>query len=250
MFGIELTALAAVTVAFVFGGFAKGATGIGLPVVAIAIMANVLEPRLALASLIMPALATNVWQAARSEDFFRPLKRFWPMVVCFLATLLIFARVMAKLDTGVLFAILGGVLVLFSVLNLWRPHTPPLTARTQRWAGPVAGLLGGTLGGLTSIWGPPMIMYLVMLRLDKDEWVRTVGFIWGMGVIPLTYAYWQNGVLNPDSLPLSLYACVPALAGTMIGEAARNRINQELFRKALVGFLLIIGFNLIRRGLM
>ncbi len=250
MFGYDLTVLAIVAVAFLFGGFAKGVTAVGMPIFAVAIMASTLEPRLALASLIMPAVVTNLWQTIRAEDFFRPLRRFWPMIACFMVTMLIFARVMAGLDTKMLFAILGGVLVLFSVLNMWRPQGEPLSPATERWAGPLAGLLGGALGGLTTIWGPPMVIFLVMLRLDKDEFVRTVGFIWSLGVIPLTIGYWQNGVLNAETLPISLYACVPALLGTIFGEYARRFINQDLVRKVMIGLLLIIGLNLIRRGLM
>lgn len=248
MFGIETTVLAAIGAAGVVGGFVKGATGIGLPIVCIAVLVNFLEPRVVLAVLVLPILVTNLWQGFRADDLMAPLRRFWPMILCFLATLLIFARVMAGLDTQVLFTVLGCVLALFSLANLWRPRAHALSSRTERWLGPVAGVLGGILGGLTTIWGPPMMMYFVMLKLDKDDWVRTVGFVWSAGAIPLTLAYWQNGVLNADTWPLSLYACLPALLGTLIGERARRQINQELFRKIMLAALLIIGLNLIRRG--
>lgn len=248
MFGIDATALLVIGIATGIGGFAKGVTGIGLPIIAIAVMVNFYEPHVVLATIIGPIVATNLWQSLRSTDLFAPLKRFWPMILCFLTTLLIFARITAALDTKILFGLLGGVLTLFAVTNIWRPRTEALTPRTERWAGPVAGTLGGMLGGLTTIWGPPMMMFFVMLKLDKDDWVRTVGFVWSMGAIPLAYAYWQNGILNPDTLPLALYACIPGLIGTMIGEVARRRINQETFRKIMLGALLVIGLNLVRRA--
>ena len=55
-------------------------------------------------------------------------------------------------------------------------------------AAPFTGALGGLLGGLSPIWGPPMMMLFVMLKLEKDDWVQTVGLIWFVGSVPLTYA--------------------------------------------------------------
>ena len=93
-----------------------------------------------------------------------------------------------------------------------------------------------------------MMMYLMMLKLDKDTWVRTIGLVWFCGSVPLAIAYWQNGVLNPDNFWLSAYACVPGMIGIRIGEKLRDKINQETFRKVLLVILFIIGLNLIRRA--
>ena len=248
MFGIEPMAMLVIAVAAGIGGFAKGVTGIGLPIIAIAITVNYFEPRTALAIIVVPIVVTNLWQSLRSDDLLAPLRRFWLMIVCFLITLLTFARVMAGLDTQMMFGVLGIVVTLFALSSLWRPRAQPLSPKTERWLGPVDGILGGILGGLTTIWGPPMMMFFVLLKLDKDEWVRTVGFVWSTGAIPLAYAYWQNGVLNEETLPLSLYACIPGLIGIVIGEMVRKHINQEAFRKTMLIVLFVIGLNLIRRA--
>ena len=78
--------------------------------------------------------------------------------------------------------------------------------------------------------------------------IRTVGLIWFAGAIPLTIAYWQNGVLNATTAPLSAYACIPGMIGIWIGELVRDRIPQETFRKVMLAALVIIGLNLIRRA--
>ena len=50
----------------------------------------------------------------------------------------------------------------------------------------LTGALGEILDGLTAIWGPPIMMLFVMLKLDKDDWVQTVGLVWFVGSVPLT----------------------------------------------------------------
>ena len=70
-----------------------------------------------------------------------------------------------------------------------------------------------------------------------------------LGAIPLAFFYYQNGVLNGDRMWLSVAACVPAMAGILIGERLRRFINEELFRKLLLVAIFVAGLNMIRRGL-
>jgi uncharacterized protein len=249
MFGYDALTITVITLSMVLGGVVKGITGIGLPIVAMAFILNFVDPKVTLAILVLPILVTNLWQAARTGNIMQPLKRFWLMTVTFLVCLFIGARLVVKLDADMLFAVLGVCVVAFSASNLIRPPVHPLRPTTERWVGPIAGGLGGILGGISTIWGPPMMMYLMMLKLDKETWIRTVGLIWFAGAIPLTIAYWQNGVLNSDTAPLSAYACIPGMVGIRIGEIIRDRIRQETFRKVMLAALVIIGLNLIRRAL-
>lgn len=248
MFGYDALTIAVITFSMVLGGTVKGVTGIGLPIVAMAFILHFVDPKVTLAILVLPILVTNLWQVARAGNIMQPLRRFWLMTLTFLIFLFVGARLVVALDTHVLFAVLGVCVVAFSASNLIRPRVHPLGPAAEKWAGPVAGSLGGLLGGLSTIWGPPMMMYLVMLKLDKDTWIRTVGLIWFAGSVPLTVAYWQNGILNADTAPLSAYACVPGMIGIRIGELVRDRIPQETFRKVMLAALVVIGLNLIRRA--
>jgi len=249
LFGYSLEIVTIVSLGICLGGFVKGVTGIGLPIVGIAIMVNFMEPKTTFATLIMPILVTNLWQAATSHDWRAPFKRFWLMIICFVACLFVGAELLVVLDSSVLLTVLGACVAVFAASNLLRPPARPLPPVWERTLGPIAGALGGLLGGLTAIWGPPMIMLFVMLKLEKNLWVQTVGLIWFIGSVPLAIAYWNNGLLNWDNLPLSLYACVPGMVGIWLGEVIRRRIDQETFRKVMLVALFIIGLNLIRRAL-
>lgn len=248
MFGYSLELVAIISLAVCLGGFVKGVTGIGLPIVAIAVMVNFLDPLTTFATLIIPILVTNMWQAVTSKDWTAPFKRFWLMIILFVGCLFIGAELAVTLDTEILLLTLGFSVAVFAAFNLAKPRQHPLPATAEKILAPVAGALGGVLGGLTAIWGPPMMMLFVMLKLDKDSWVQTVGLIWFVGSVPLTYAYWRNGMLNGDTAPMSLYACLPGMVGIWLGEIVRRRINQETFRRVMLLALFVIGLNLIRRA--
>ena len=249
MLGYSLELVAIISAAVCLGGFVKGVTGIGLPIVAIAVMVNFLDPLTTFATLIIPILVTNLWQAVTSGNWTAPFKRFWLMIILFVGFLLVGADLAATLNTETLLLVLGISVAVFAACNLVKPRERPLSPTVEHIAAPLAGVLGGMLGGLTAIWGPPMMMLFVMLKLNKDDWVQTVGLVWFVGSVPLTYAYWQNGMLNSDTAPMSLYACLPGMLGIWIGEMIRRRINQETFRKVMLLVLFVIGANLIRRAI-
>jgi uncharacterized protein len=72
--------LAAITAIFVLAGFVKGVIGLGLPTVAMGLLALVMTPAQAAALLVVPSFLTNVWQAMGPE--LTPLvRRLWPMLL-------------------------------------------------------------------------------------------------------------------------------------------------------------------------
>jgi uncharacterized membrane protein YfcA len=244
-------ALGLIALATIVGGMAKGITGVGLPIIIISIVvtANLLSPKEAIAYVVVPILITNLWQAVRARGLLEPVKRHAPLIVVFLLFLWLGSLMLAAFDTKVLFVILGACVAVFAATSLWKPRPDPLKPGTERWAGPMAGFLGGLLGGLTTIWGPPLMMYFVLLKLPKDEWVRTVGLVWTAGAVPLTLFYWSNGVLNPSNVWLSAAGCLPGMIGILLGEQIRKWIDEEVFRKVMLVLLFLIGLNLIRRAL-
>ena len=251
LLGQPLHTLALISLATIVGGMAKGITGIGLPIIIISIVvtANLLSPKEAIAYVVIPILITNLWQAVRSKGLMDPLKRHAALIIVFLMFLWLGSQMLAAIDTKILFAVLGVCVAIFAASSLWKPRAESLSLKTQRWAGPLAGTLGGLLGGFTTIWGPPLMMYFVLLKLPKDEWVRTVGLVWFSGAIPLTIFYWSNGVLNPSNIWLSAAGCIPGMVGILLGEQVRKWIDEEAFRKVMLVLLFLIGLNLIRRAL-
>src|SRR3979411_958652 len=71
--------LAAAT--FLLAGMVKGVIGMGLPTVAMGLLALVMPPVQAAALLVVPSLVTNVWQFVAGARFVALLKRFSTMMV-------------------------------------------------------------------------------------------------------------------------------------------------------------------------
>jgi hypothetical protein len=75
-----LSVLAVVASTFLLAGFVKGVIGLGLPTVAMGLLAIVMTPAQAASLLVVPSLLTNVWQAM--GPVLVPLvRRLWPMLL-------------------------------------------------------------------------------------------------------------------------------------------------------------------------
>jgi len=240
-----------VVAAFVFmiAGTVKGIAGIGLPSASLSLLVQFTDPRLAIALLLGPLLFSNVWQVYRSGRVTQSFRQLWPFAMTCVVFTWLAARQVASIPTNPLILILGCSIVLFVLLNFVK-SPPPVTPRWDRMIQTGAGALAGVLGGLTAIWGPPMIMYLLARRLSNDDFVRATGFLFLVGSFPLLLGYWQAGLINTDLSLASLFMVVPTIAGFTIGERMRHRLNQQQFRRFVLIVFAVMGANLIRRALL
>lgn len=248
MFGEDLSFLLVIAVAMMAGGLVKGLIGIALPMVSIAILSSAIDVRLALGIITIPIVLTNFWQAYHAGRPMETLRRFWLLLLCMVVCIWLGTHLVVRLPAQALYAVIGTVIVVFTTTSYFTPSWT-LPARAQAWVAPLAGALSGLLGGISTIWGPPLVMYFMMIRLPKDAFIRTTGLVWSAASIPLLAGYVQNGIVDAEVARLSAAACVPGFVGLWVGQWLRAYIEPEVFRKVLVFVMFFIGLNLIRRGL-
>ena len=234
---------------YFLAGSVKGTIGIGLPTTSISLLGQVYDPRVAIALAIIPILLTNIWQIYRSGHTLRTLRTYWPFAVVSAIVMWGTTSYSVRISTDNLIFILGCVVVLFATTSLFvRP--PELPKQFDRVAQVVSATFCGVLGGLTAIWSPPMVIYFVASRLDKDEFVRASGILLFIGSVPLLIGYLQNGLMTGSLAVMSTAMTLPTIIGFAVGERIRHRLNAEKFQKLILFVFLLMGLNLIRRALM
>lgn len=236
-----------VIAAFLAAGTVKGVLGVGLPMIAVPLIASVTSPAQAIALASVPILVSNAWQAFHGGHTKDCVRRFWPMLAGVVVGALIGVQVLATFDQRIVSGILGIVLVAFTALQAM-PRSLTLDARRERWVGPPLGLVGGVLGGMSSLFGPLLILYLVALRLPKDVFVAAVALLFLTGSLPLFLGLVAHGILSPRQIAFSVLAALPVIVGLVIGRRLRHHVPQALFEKALFVVLIVIGLNLVRKA--
>lgn len=232
---------------FVVAGTVKGLVGIGMPTVSIGIMSQFAPPHFAIAVVVFPMLISNVWQVYRTGVGLDTIRRYKVLIGLMVVSLLITTVFTARVPADFLIGVIGLSVVAFSVTSL--AHTPPALPDHRDGVGQViTGISAGILGGFTSIWSPPLVTYLIARRVEAEEFVRAAGVLILIGTVPLIIGFWQSGLLNGETAPMSALMVAPTLIGFSVGEAIRKRMDPAKFRRVLLWMFLVMGANLLRRA--
>lgn len=245
--GLSPLALAFIFSAFVVAGTVKGVIGAGLPMVAVPTIAMVLDPAMSVAILIVPVVVSNVLQSVQGGLYREAFRRFWPFLVCLCIFVFGGAQVLSKADPRAMALVMGCVVIVICAAQLLIGRVS-IPETTQRWLNPVAGAICGIFGGVAGMLAMT-ILYSAALRLPKDLLISLLALIALCGTTPLYVNLILNEVLGWREVGLSALGLVPVLAGMAIGKRIRDRISQETFERVLLVALVLIGLNLIRKGL-
>jgi uncharacterized protein len=233
-----------------FAGFVKGAVGFAMPMIMMGAFSAFLPPDMALAGLILPTLVTNLSQAFRQG-----LRPAWDSVVTYrrllIATLvfiLISASFVYLIPQRLFLFLLGAPIAVFAILQLMGRNLA-LRLEHRHRAEWILGAIGGLYGGVSGIWGPPLLVYMLSIGADKRETVRVQGVVFLVGAVVLMAAHLRTGVLNPHSLTFSAALVLPALIGQTLGTKLQDRLDQDRFRRWTQVLLVVTGLNLARQAL-
>jgi uncharacterized membrane protein YfcA len=218
---------------FLLAGLVKGVAGFGLPTVSIALLALVRPLPEAMALMLVPSLATNLWQAFAGGQLRAVAPRLGVFLGCAAVATFAAAGQLARADVVLLSGLLGVVLVASSALALAAPSLPAPSRATERWLAPPMGAVSGAIAGLTGSFLVPAAPWLQAIRLPREQFVQ--GF--GLGVVlvngALAAALAGAGLL-PAGLGLaSLAGVVPAFAGMAAGRRLRTRLDEAAFRRVV-----------------
>ena len=246
--GLGAAAIVACTLGILAGGTVKGVVGIGLPLVALPVMASFITVPKAIALLLLPSFTTSVWQTFHGGQFRASVRRLWPFLLGLAAGTWVSVRLLASFDAQTLYLILGAIVAVFAAL-LYRRLVFSVGPRAEPWAGPVVGAASGLVGGLSMLFATIYAMYIAGLKLGKEAFVAAVALSNTWAAIVLAAAMANFDLLGGADLAGSLLALVPAFAGVLLGTWLRRHIDEERFRKTLAVVLFLIALNLIRKAL-
>jgi len=227
---------------FLAAGLVKGVVGMGLPTVAMGLLAVTMPPAEAAALLLVPSLATNLWQLFTGPSFGGLCRRLATMMAGVAIGTVAGAGLLTGTHTAIASVGLGAALVLYAILGLLKVgFTTP--ARHEAWASPLVGVATGLVTGATGVFVIPAVPYLQSLRLEKEDLIQALGLSFTVSTAALAIGLFRAGALASPTAQLSgsVLALVTALAGMFIGQALRQAMSVETFRTVLLVGLLALG---------
>jgi uncharacterized membrane protein YfcA len=230
------------------GSVVKGAIAFGLPLLATPLLAAIIGPKEAVTLMILPILASNVVVLITRQVGPNILRVAAPALVAAVPAAIVGSLALAGVDPRPLAMGVGVLACLFAVLSL-TPLKLDVPPRAEVPLGAGIGLAAGLLQGATGISGPFVALYFGALRLEPRSFAYAVTLLFGLNGLVQLISFLGLGVFSPNLLVASLALVPVVLAGQQVGFLVMDRLNPELFKKAVVVVVLFSGVNLLLRGL-
>lgn len=234
---------------FLLAGVVKGVIGIGLPLICVPLLSGLIGPITAMALMAVPIIGVNVWQMAQSGRFRWAVRRFWPAIPALTGGTVIGLMFLTNMKIETLTLVVGVIVIAMSIIQLF-PLNITIAGHQERWMTPGIGLASGIMGGVSSFLGPLMAVYLVALRIDKDQFIGTIAMIYFISALPFFGGLALTGHLGWNELFASAAGTAIIFVGVVAGQILREMIPPERFRRAVLAMMILIGANMIRKGLM
>jgi len=232
---------------FFLGGFVKGGIGLGLPTVVMGLLSITMPLGQAAAMIVIPAVATNIWQMLAGPALLTLLRRFAPMmlgvVVGTFATVDLLTQSNSLAKAG-----LGAALASYGSLG-FLPGRLEIGPRAERWLSPVVGLLTGGISGATGVFVIPAVPYISSLRLEREQLIQAIGIHAFINPLAIGAALMVRGQYPAGAALTGFVALLPAFVGMYAGQRLRRRLNPEVFRRWFFAGLICLGGYMVVRSL-
>jgi uncharacterized membrane protein YfcA len=245
---LPAAALAALFLVFVFGGLVKGVTGVGLPLVLVPLATQFVHVPVAVALVSVSMVVTNVQQSMEGGGTTKALRQLWPIMVPLAVGAVIGTHLLITINRQRLDLIIGLSFLALAVLLLCLPRVR-IVGRAARWAGPFVGFGAGLLGGMSAIFGPPMIAFMVSTGVHPDTFVKHMAVLALTASTTMLIVLGGSGAMSGGDFLMSAAAMIPIQLGMPLGRWLRGYIKPNWFRVMVLVVLGASGLDMLRKAL-
>jgi uncharacterized membrane protein YfcA len=221
-----------------------GATGFGASPLTVPVLAHVLPLTfvLSLAALLDLSSGLALSFHTRRQADTRELLTLLPFT---LVGLTLGVTLLVNLPRKATVLALGLFVCVYALYVLVRRR--PAQQLSRGWAVP-AGMLGGIIGALFGIGGPPYVMYITGRVRDPSAQRATISQMVIVNVGLRVVAFALAGLLFSRALWVAALLLLPvALAGLWVGNRAHVRVAPTMIARLIGATLLLTGTALIIR---
>ncbi|WP_047032655.1 sulfite exporter TauE/SafE family protein [Hoeflea sp. IMCC20628] len=228
----------------ILGGMLKGATGAGIPVIAVPVIAAVYDVKIAVAVMVLPNLISNLWQIYKFRAHPTDMRFCWQLAVFGAIGAGIGTVALAELPSSFLSLCMAGIIIAYILLRALKPSVQ-LSMASARKAVAVVAMLGGILQGAVGVSAPVAVTFLNAMKLARPAFIFTISiFFISMAFVQIpTQIYY--GLLTRDVATLGLLAAIPLFAALPVGDWIGRRISPRVFDMLILTFLAILAIRLI-----
>src|SRR6185437_1163170 len=170
----------------------------------------------------------------------RSLRQFRVLAATVFVFTLVGTRLLVSVPQRTLELAIGMSLIVLPPAMYFRPGLE-LKPAQRRWGDPLVGVFAGLLGGIAAYYGPPLMIYVLGMRLPKEEFTSGISLLYWIAALALFIGVYGSGVADPSLLAISVLLLLPVGAGMWLGQRVQLRLSEPAFARLLVAVYLATG---------
>lgn len=236
--------LVLVCLAFAMGGILKGAIGAGAPILAVPIMAILVDVPFAVAVFIMPNILSNAVQGWQYRAFFPNNAFAMRFAFAGLAGAAVGTVALAGLSSSILTTSVAVIVLVYVTFRLAQPGWTMGLQLANRLAVPI-GLVGGILQGAIGLSAPVSITFVNALGLERRQFIATMSVFFSFmafAQLPVQMAF---GIMTTERFAYSVLASVPLVAFMPVGGFLARHLSRAVFDRIILSLLTMLAIRLL-----
>jgi uncharacterized membrane protein YfcA len=225
--------------------FVQSSVGFGGAMVAVPLLSLFLDPRDTIPVLALVEILVNFWLVVQARKSISWKTVGWFLLgaipACYAGV-----HVLAHMPIGMIRALICVVTLVFALLFLFKVtvHIP-----NKPFFKTLIGIVSGFLGGSSSISGPPVVLYGVTQKWEKDVFRATlISYFLFLALSTGAFSIFQ-GLLAEKGIKLFAAGVIPALVASWLGVLVKTKLSEDFFRKAVLATIVtvsVVGLATIR----
>jgi uncharacterized membrane protein YfcA len=225
--------LAIIVVAIAVGSFAKGLTGLGLPIITIPILSGILGAEHAIVVMTIPTFASNLWIVWSYRKRAHHVPKLGIALAFAAVGTVIGTYILASLDDRALMRLLIVWIALYLLVLLLKPDFR-LQGKAAERGSPVLAAFAGVCQGATGIAGPVVATWIHAYRLEKETYVFAVSIMFLVISGVHVSAVSAGGLIDSQRLVEGLMAVIPTLLFVPLGMRMTRYLSPLLFNRLII----------------
>jgi uncharacterized membrane protein YfcA len=227
--------------------FVHGIIGFGFPIMAMPVLASVLDTRTAVLVTIVPIIAIITVSSVRGGGLRRSIGRFWFLPVFTALGGVVGTRLFLVAPASLLTLLLAAFILLYLLLDRFGPGRFDVVHRFWVPFGAVFAFGAGVTETTVNIGVPLLLIYFMLAGVETLAMVQALNFIFLFSKLVQLAGLVGTGTLAPASVAALSLLLPPALAALMLGMRIRDRFDVATYRRALRVFLWLAAAMLFAR---
>lgn len=244
----DFYSLSIILIGLAFGSFFKGLTGMGLPLVAVPILAGFLGVEHTIVVMQIPGMASNIWLVWSHRRSAAEVPMRYDMIIPSVIMVVVGVWFLDIADERVTILLLAGSVAIFLVVLLFNP-TFQLKGALGRVITVVSSALGGFTQGAAGVSGPLFSTLILSFRLKREAYVYYNGLVFGLfNLVQIGAMIWFDMFTWQRTME-GFLALIPLIIFQYLGMRTMGVISARAFNFAVIGVIVAMEIKLVWDGL-